>query len=228
MLLSLRIPRNFVVGARDMVLVAVGVSVYGMVFGRLSEQAGLTLVQSMGMSLITYSGAAQFVALPLLQSGASLATITLAVLVMSLRHVVMGLSLAPALREQPLFRRLLLAYAINDETYAVVSARAAREGFQPAYMAGAGLVTALAWVAGTWLGFALGQFLPSPESLGLDFAFTALFIALVVPQIKGAGGLIAMLVAGGVSIALTPFLGLGLAIAVSGVLGALLGGWFER
>jgi predicted branched-subunit amino acid permease len=87
-----------------MALVAAGIGVYGVVFGNLGQQAGLTLAEVVGMSLIVYSGAAQLVILPLMPSGAALAEIALTVDAMSLRHV-MGLALAPSLRETPLVQR---------------------------------------------------------------------------------------------------------------------------
>jgi branched chain amino acid efflux pump len=211
-----------------MVLVAMGIATYGIVFGSLAQQAGLSLMQAVGMSLIVYSGAAQFVILPLLQSSASLANIALAVAAMSVRHVVMGLALAPSLRTVPLVERLLLAYAVNDETFAVISERIQRAGASAAFMGGAAFITVLAWVGSTWLGYAVGQILPAPESLGLDFAFTALFIALLVPQVRSRGAVVALLASAIVSVPLTPMAGLGVAVAAGGVVGAIVGGMFER
>jgi predicted branched-subunit amino acid permease len=86
----------------------------------------------------------------------------------------------------------------------------------------------VAWTVSTWLGFSLGQVLPAPETIGLDFAFTALFIALLVPQVCSRGAVVALLVAALVSVPLTPVLGLGIAVALAGVLGAVIGGSFER
>jgi predicted branched-subunit amino acid permease len=88
-----------------MALVAAGIGVYGVVFGNLGQQAGLTLAQAVGMSLIVYSGAAQLMILPLMQSGAALAEIALTVGAMSLEYVSMGLALAPSLRKTPLVQR---------------------------------------------------------------------------------------------------------------------------
>jgi 4-azaleucine resistance transporter AzlC len=211
-----------------MALAALGIAVYGLVFGSLAQQASLAGVQTMAMSLLVYSGSAQFVILPLLQSGASLASVALTVGTMSLRHVVMGLSLAPSLRHARLPQRLLLAYAVNDETFAVISDRIRRGGASAAFMGGAAFSAMIAWTASTWLGFSLGQVLPPPETLGLDFAFTALFIALVVPQVRSRGAVMALAVAAIVSVPLTSIVGLGIAVAVAGLLGALIGGWVER
>jgi 4-azaleucine resistance transporter AzlC len=220
--------RQFLEGVRAMTLIAAGIGVYGIVFGSLAQQAGLGLANAVGMSLVVYSGAAQFVMLPLMQSGASVFGIALAVAAMSLRHVVMGLALAPSLRHVGLGPRLLLAYAVNDETFAVISARVQRAGATPAFMAGAATITLAAWVASTWVGHSVGQILPAPESLGLDFAFTALFIALLVPQVTSRGGVVAMIVAAIVSVSLVSVAGLGVAVAAGGVAGALIGGVFER
>ena len=218
--------RPFLEGMRAMALVALGIAVYGLVFGSLAQQASLTLEQAMAMSLFVYSGSAQFVVLPLLQSGAPMTGVVLAVGAMSLRHVVMGLALAPSLRHITIVERLLLAYAVNDETFAVISDRIHRQVVSPAFMGGAAFAAMLGWIGSTWLGFSLGQVLPAPESIGLDFAFTALFIALLAPQLRSRGALVALLVATMVSVPLTPVVGLGVAVAIAGILGALIGGAF--
>ena len=216
--------RPFVDGMRAMALVALGIAVYGLVFGSLARQASLSLEQAMTMSLFVYSGSAQFVILPLLQGGAPLVGVVLAVGAMSLRHVVMGLALAPSLRRTPLAQRLLLAYAVNDETFAVISDRLNRQVVSPAFMGGAAFAAMLGWTVSTWVGFSLGQVLPAPESMGLDFAFTALFIALLAPQLRSRGAFVALIVAALVSVPLTPVVGLGVAVAIAGILGALIGG----
>ncbi len=211
-----------------MALIAAGIAVYGVVFGSLAQQTGLGLAQAVSMSLIVYSGAAQFVVLPMFHSGVGLPAIVLTVGAMSLRHVVMGLSLATYLPHVPIIQRLFLAYAVNDETFAVISSRARRQVTPPAFMAGAAFITIIAWTGSTWLGFALGQVLPAPETLGLDFAFTALFIALLVPLVRSLGAAVALLVAAVVSVPLVPLTGLGVAVAIGGALGAIIGGIFER
>src|SRR5205823_8123182 len=48
-----------------------------------------------------------------------------------------------------------------------------------------GLVLYLAWVAGTTMGVFGGSVLGDPSELGLDAAFPALFLALLVPQLRG-------------------------------------------
>jgi 4-azaleucine resistance transporter AzlC len=204
-----------------------GIAVYGLVFGNLAQQASLSREQAMAMSLFVYSGSAQFVILPLLQSGAPLTGVVLAVGAMSLRHVVMGLALAPSLRHTPLVQRLLLAYAVNDETFAVISDRNQRQVVSPAFMGGAALAAMLGWTVSTWVGFSLGQVLPAPETMGLDFAFTALFIALLAPQLRSRGAFVALVVAALVSVPLTPITGLGVAVAIAGIIGALVGGTFD-
>jgi 4-azaleucine resistance transporter AzlC len=211
-----------------MALIAAGIAVYGVVFGSLAQQTGLSLAQAVSMSLIVYSGAAQFVVLLMFHSGVGLPAIVLTVGAMSLRHVVMGLSLATYLRQVPIIQRLFLAYAVNDETFAVISSRTRRQVTPPAFMAGAAFITIIAWTGSTWLGFALGQVLPAPETLGLDFAFTALFIALLVPLVRSLGAAVALLVAAVVSVLLVPLMGLGVAVAIGGGIGALIGGIFER
>jgi 4-azaleucine resistance transporter AzlC len=218
----------FTDGVRDALVVGVGVVIYGVVFGSLAQTAGLSLAQAVGMSLIVYSGSAQLVSLPLLQMGAPAGSIVLTVVAMSLRHIVMGLSLSRYLGHLRLLPRMILAYAVNDESYAITTMRIARNGFQASYFMGAGLVMFIAWTVSTALGHVAGQFLPSPSVLGLDFAFTALFIALLVPQVRSRPAAIAVVVGAVLSVGTSLVAGVGVAIAVGGAGGALAAGLVDR
>jgi predicted branched-subunit amino acid permease len=82
---------------------------------------------------------------------------------------------------------------------------------------GAGLILYAAWVTGTAVGVAGGSALGDPKSLGLDGAFPALFLALLVPQLVGARARLAALVGGGVAFALIPFTPAGTPILAASV-----------
>jgi AzlC protein len=101
-------------------------------------------------------------------------------------------------------RRLVESQLIADESWAV-SARPAG-GFDLRVLLGAGLLLYPCWVGGTALGVVGGGLLGDPNTLGLDGAFPALFLALLAPQVRKRRPLVAACVGGAIALALVPIL----------------------
>lgn len=158
------------------------VFVYGSVFGGLAVQAGLTPAQVLGMSVLVFAGASQFVAVPMIAAGAPALAIVVTTYVVNMRHYLMAATLAPSFRG---FRRLwlaLIAHLINDESFAVAVARS-RPPDAWVYLGSAAAISG-AFVGGVAVGTALGGLVERPERYGLDFAFPAVFLALVAVQLR--------------------------------------------
>jgi 4-azaleucine resistance transporter AzlC len=158
------------------------VFVYGTVFGGLAVQAGLTAAQVLGMTVLVFAGASQFVAVPMIAAGAPALAIILTTYVVNMRHYLMAATLAPSFRG---FKRrwlALIAHLINDESFAVASARS-----QPPdagiYLGSAAAIYG-SFVGGVIVGTLLGGLVNDPERYGLDFAFPAVFLSLVAVQLR--------------------------------------------
>ncbi len=175
-------------GAADTLPLAISAFAYAIGFGVLARGAGLTLAETSLMSNLVFAGASQFAALPLLSAGATPATIILTTAAINLRHLLMGVSLTRALRgvSRPLLAAV--AFGLSDETYALVMSRAQRQRLSPAYVLGSFLMLYLWWNFGTYLGARLGTLIGPPERYGLDFAVTAVFIALLTFFLEGRPG----------------------------------------
>lgn len=166
------------------------VFVYGTVFGGLAVQAGLRPLEVWGMSLLVFAGAAQFVAVPMLAAGASPLAIVLTTYVVNMRHYLMAATLAPAFRGFPRAWLALVAHWINDESFAVTVAR--RNPPDPWVYLGSAAAVAGAFLGGVLVGTQLGGLVADPVRWGLDFAFPAVFLALVAVQLRGrTDGLVA-------------------------------------
>lgn len=163
---------------------ALSIFAYGLVFGVLARQAGLTYGETVIMSAAVFAGSAQFVAVGLMGAGAGAGQIVLATLLLNLRHLLMGASLAPYLSGTRLWKLALLAHGLNDESYALTASRFRRCGGSAAYFLGAGAVTFLAWLGSSALAAAVGNAFGDPRWYGLDFAFLGAFIGLLIPQLK--------------------------------------------
>lgn len=218
----------FLEALADSLPVSLSIAIYGVVFGALARQAGFATVEVLAMSALVLSGSAQFVGLPLLQAGAGPVELFLTTFLLSLRHLVMGLSLAPRVRRLHLAYRSLLACGLNDEAYALTTGRTARRGFHPSYMLGTGVATCLAWVGGTVLGTLPARIVVDPHRWGFDFAFPAVLIALLVPQVRGRAGLAAVVAGGAVAVLAVPRLGTGVSVLAAALAAGLAGGALDR
>jgi 4-azaleucine resistance transporter AzlC len=167
------------------------VFVYGSVFGGLAVQAGLRPLEVWVMSVLVFAGASQFVAVPMIAAGVSPLVVSVTTYVINMRHYLMAATLAPSFRS---FRRVwlaLIAHLVNDESFAVTTARS-----QPpdpwVYLGSAAAIVA-AFVGGVVTGTLLGGLVARPERYGLDFAFPAVFLALAAVQMRRpADGVIAV------------------------------------
>lgn len=214
-------------GLRDSVPMQVGIAPFGIIFGTLAGVGGLSLLQAVGMSALVYAGSAQFIVISLLGSGASAAVILLTTLVVNLRHVLYSATLQPQVSALPQRWRILLAFWLTDETFAVVQRFYLVHGRTPqAHWYWLGVATALytCWVGSSLIGVLFGQAVPDMAGWGLEFAMLATFIGIVVPMLRNRPQIAAALVAGGVAL-LTyelPYkLGL-MAAAFSGIVAGVL------
>ena len=122
--------------------------------------------------------------------------------------------MAPALRG-PAWQRGLRAQLVVDESWAVSHLGGGR--YDPRLLLGAGLTLYGAWVGGTIVGTLAGSILGDPETLGLDAAFPALFLALLAGQVRGRRGVVVALLGAGIAVSLVPFVPVGLPIVAASV-----------
>ncbi|MEK6620795.1 MAG: AzlC family ABC transporter permease, partial [Chloroflexota bacterium] len=113
------IDRTGIVALREGWPVLLSVAVIGIPFGVLARQAGLDILQTSGMSVLLFAGAAQFAAIELLRAGTSPVVVAVTALLINLRHLPMGASLRPHFGSRPLLQRLGLAYLLTDEAFAM-------------------------------------------------------------------------------------------------------------
>ncbi|VEN75256.1 Branched-chain amino acid ABC transporter permease [Candidatus Desulfarcum epimagneticum] len=155
----------------------------GMAFGVLAQKAGLTTVQIALMSIMVFAGSSQFIAVSMLAGGVSASAIVATAFVVNLRHMLMSSALAVYLRAAHRGLLALFAYGVTDESFAVN---------MPRFKAGTwGLGRALAvnqsanlvWVISSVAGGVGGRFIPE-GAFGIDYALIAMFICLLIYQIR--------------------------------------------
>lgn len=164
------------------------------------------------MSVIVFSGAAQFGALAVLAAGGSTGAAIAAGVLLNARYLAMGLALAPSLRGR-IRSRFVLALSTVDSAWAAASRGDGT--FDPWYMAGASIPQYVGWVLGTVIGVLIGGALGDPKSYGLDALFPAFFVALLFEEVQGRRKLAAACGGAAVALVLTPLLPPGLPILIA-------------
>jgi 4-azaleucine resistance transporter AzlC len=210
-------------GVRVAVPFAVAVGVFGISFGVLAREAGMGSIAPVVMSVTTFAGSAQFAVVSVLGAGGGVAAACVAALLLNARYGPIGMSVAPALEGSRL-RRLLEAQIVVDESWALSNRGGGR--FDRQVLIGAGTLLYAAWVVGTTLGVLGGKLIGDPNKLGLDAAFPALFLALLVGQIRSRRAGVAAVAGGAIALLATPFSRPGIPL-IAACLACLLG-WRRR
>lgn len=207
---------------RDSILLSVAVGIVGITFGVLAEASGLTLPQSVAMSALVFTGASQFAAVTVISAGGTEFAAVASGLVLALRNGFYGPSVAPLFSDSKL-RRLVSAHFVIDETTAMATAQTTPEVAKKAFWTTAVWLYAL-WNLGTIVGVLAGQVIADAQVWGLDAAFPAAFVALIVPHVRTAPGRIAALAGAAIAIALFPYAPPGVPILAS--VGGIAAGYF--
>jgi 4-azaleucine resistance transporter AzlC len=172
-------PDAFTAGVVRSLPVGLGVLVYGLVFGALTAQKGLSLAEATSMSAIVFAGSAQFVALGLWTVPPPVLALALATFLINFRFFLMAATMDRVIGDWPKPRALLALFFVTDENWAVTMAEGERRHWG-AFFLGTGIVVYASWLAATVLGYVIGSVVSDPKQWGFDFAFPAMFLALAV------------------------------------------------
>lgn len=224
----------YLAGVRDGLPFVFVAAPFAMLFGVVAIEAGLTLAQAMGFSIVVIAGAAQFAAVQLMVDDASIALVLMAALAVNLRMEMYSAALVPFLGDAPLWQRAMVAYVNFDQSYVASVARyethpqmSVRERVW--YFMGVVTPITPLWVVMTAVGALVGTAIP-PE-YALDFALPITFLAMIGPMLRTLPHAVAALTSMIVGLALIGLpSGSGLLIAAGCAMGAgvLVEIWQER
>jgi 4-azaleucine resistance transporter AzlC len=180
---------------------------FGLLLGALAAQKGLSVLEVGLMGTLVFAGSAQFVAVDIWRDPAPWALLTLSALTINLRHVMMGASLSRHMGAFRAWQRYASVFLLADEIWALAERRAAHGVLHPAFYAGLALTLYANWVAWTIAGALLGAALQNPAAWGFDFAFTAIFIGLIVGFWRGTATAAVIAASAGVAVLAHGWLG---------------------
>jgi 4-azaleucine resistance transporter AzlC len=195
-------------GIRRGLTFGLAVTAIAISFGILARPV-MGAVAPIVMSIVVFSGSAQFGALAVLSAGGSTGAAIAAGVLLNTRYLAMGLGLAPSLPGRAM-SRAGFAMSIVDASWAAASRGDGT--FDPWYMAGASIPQYAGWVLGTVVGVLVGGAIGDPKSFGLDALFPAFFVALLYEEVRGRRKVVAACGGAAIALALTPLLPPGLPI----------------
>jgi 4-azaleucine resistance transporter AzlC len=176
----------------------------GFAYGVLAQKAGISAFNTLAMSIFVYAGSSQLIAVGLFAAGAAPLSIILTTFIVNLRHMLMASALAPYLSRWRKLQLSVFAYEITDESFALHSVEFPRaaalppphRGPRPAESLALNMTAQVSWVFGSWLGLVAGGLITDIETLALDYALPAMFIALLMMQLKDRVQLVVAILTG--------------------------------
>lgn len=177
--------QEFREGIRDGLPLQLGIVPFGVVFGVLGIESGLSVWQTFFMSSLLFAGTSQIIFAQLIAIATPALILLGSVAALNARHLLYSASISSYIRRQPLRWRLLLAYLLTDEAYAVSIVRYQNKPASPYmhyHLLGSGLLLWSVWQISTLIGILAGAAIP--PSFALGFVIPLIFMAIVLPMIK--------------------------------------------
>ena len=171
-------------GFADFIPVGLVIFAYAVVFGILAVNSGLSITESCVMSLTVFAGASQFMALPMINEGASVLALMTMALMVNMRHLLYGLNIGRKFASASTGTLLGVSMGIVDETYAFNTIGPGKSRSTPSYFMGTALCAYFTWNIGTLIGALAGRWTSALNVEGLDFAVLAVFISMIGASIR--------------------------------------------
>lgn len=193
---------SYIEGVKAAWPVFLGYLPIGLAFGVLAQKAGLSPFDVGLMSLLVFAGSSQFIAVSLLAAGAGASAVVATTFVVNLRHLLMSSAMAPYLGRTGQGRLALLAHGVTDESFAVNLTRFSRGGWGWVPSLAVNQSTCAVWVFSSMAGGWAGRFIPE-GAFGIDYALIAMFLCLLVFQLRERRHVAVACFAGGLGVLLS-------------------------
>lgn len=190
-------PEEIIRGARMGLPIVLGYLPLGFAYGVLAVKSGIPPLWAVAMSAVIFAGAGQLIAAGMIGAGAPVLSIVIANLMVNLRHILMSAALAPDVKPLSRTARALFSLQVTDEVFAVHTTDFRRGApCCPHRLFACNLTAHSGWIVGTAVGAFSGGLVADVRPLGLDYALTAMFLALLLPLCRERLHLLTALAAG--------------------------------
>ena len=202
--------------------ICIGYIPIGLALGLLAQKAGLSPLETGLMSVFVFAGSSQFIAVSMISAGSAPLAIIMTTFMVNLRHLLMSSSLSLYCRNAGRTTLAFFAYGITDESFAVNQLRFNEGKWTISQALTVNQAANLAWILSTIAGGYGGRFIP-PHAFGVDYALIAMFICLLIFQIKGLIYVFTAVISGCAAVAISLIIPGNLYVVIASVLSATIG-----
>ena len=174
---------DYLQGIKAGVPIILGIIPVGVAFAIMARQSGFSILETIMMSATVFAGASQMVSVNMYSQGADLLAIILATFVINLRHLIMSTCIMHKMKSDNVLMKALVSFGITDESFAIFTNLESEEATIGFFM-GLISVTYSTWVLSTVLGAISVKLLPAIIANSLGISLYAMFIALLIPNVK--------------------------------------------
>ena len=185
----------------DVIPLTIPVIPFGIIYGVVGVELGLSPLVTFAMSFIIFAGSSQIAFVQLYTAGASPLVMISSVLAINSRHFLYSAVLAQYLNKSNLYWKILLSYLMTDQAFSVSLSyfkKNQKKTFSHYHMLGSGFTLWLLWQISTLSGIVLGNVIP--EALGLEFAIPLTFLSLIIAELKKYDHLLIIIISGAISL----------------------------
>ena len=185
---------------RDVAVLFLPALPFALLFGVMVVESGVPQLLGWSSSIIMFGGAAQMTLMTLIGEGAAVSAAVTTTLIVTARHILYSVTLAPRFQGQPAWFRWVGPYVLIDQVFALTQVKDLSDeaDFRRYYLAAGCMFWGL-WVSFTGLGIVLAPIIP--ETLGIDIAIPLLFLGLLLMAIKRRSQVVTAVVSGGAALA---------------------------
>jgi predicted branched-subunit amino acid permease len=188
-----------VAAVKDVSVLFLPVLPFALLFGVMVVESGVPQLLGWSSSIIMFGGAAQMTLMTLIGEGAAVSAAVTTTLIVTARHILYSVTLAPRFQGQPAWFRWVGPYVLIDQVFALTQVKDLSDDadFRRYYLASGFMLWGL-WVSFTGLGIVLAPIIP--ETLGIDIAIPLLFLGLLLMAIKRRSQVVTAVVSGGAAL----------------------------
>ncbi|OAJ74090.1 branched-chain amino acid ABC transporter permease [Brevibacillus sp. SKDU10] len=172
-------------GVKDCIPTLLGYISIGLAAGVIGVSSHLSILEITLLSALVYAGSAQFIICALLAANSPYSAIIVTTFIVNLRNFLLSATLAPSFTKYSLLKNIGIGALVTDESFGVAINKITKgEQINDRWMNGLNLTAYIIWILSCMLGAILGKWITNPMVFGLDFALTAMFVALLVLQLQ--------------------------------------------
>jgi len=214
---------DFLEGIKSAFPIVMGYIPIGITYGLLATRAGLTVTETILMSLMVFAGSSQFLAVNMIEMNFDFFSIVVTTFLVNLRHLLFSVSLALKLKNSPNFIIPIASFLITDESFAMSINSIEKHKCKYCYFLGLGLTGYISWFLSSLFGATVGFWFYHFDVSFLDFVLPSMFIALLVLQIKTRRDVLISIVSGLFSILISCFFAGNWNVIIATLLAATMG-----